>query len=43
MINTVEKVWWDIDNLGQSQELENTTVFTQVEKLLPTTLRRKQP
>ena len=41
MINTVEKVWLDIDNLGQSQELENTTVFTQVKKLLPTTLRRE--
>ena len=33
MINIVEKVWLDIENLGQTQELENTTVITMVERL----------
>ena len=41
MINIVEKVWLDIENLGQTQELENTTVITMVERLLPSTLRRE--
>ena len=33
MLNIVEKVWLDIENLGQTQELENTTVITMVERL----------
>lgn len=41
MINTVEKVWLDIENLGQTHELENQTVLMYVKKLFPGTLNRE--
>ncbi|XP_068214422.1 uncharacterized protein [Palaemon carinicauda] len=41
LINTVEKVWLDVSNLNLTTELENTTVLTQVERLLPSVLKRE--
>ena len=41
LINTVEKVWLDVNNLKLTKELENTTVLTQVERLLPLMLKRE--
>ncbi|XP_068225322.1 uncharacterized protein [Palaemon carinicauda] len=41
LINTVEKVWLDVSNLSLTTELENTTVLTQVERLLPSVLKRE--
>ncbi|XP_045101304.1 uncharacterized protein LOC123498204 [Portunus trituberculatus] len=41
LINTVEKVWLDVSNLNLTKELENVTVLTQVEKLLPSMLKKE--
>ena len=40
VINCVEKGWYDLKRLGKEKEIENVTVITQIEKLLPPSVMR---
>ena len=41
LVNTVERGWLDVCKLDLKSEMNNTTVISQVEKLLPPTLKRE--
>ena len=41
LINTVEKVWLNVNNLKLTKELENATILTQLERLLHLMLKKQ--
>ena len=40
LINCVENSWYDLKRVGQEREIENNTVVTLIEKLLPSNIMR---
>ena len=40
LINVLERGWYDLKRLGKQNEIQNTTVTTRIEKLLPPSIMR---